>query len=266
LRAALVASALRGALPPVDLRAVCLVRAIAELNAGHCGLGLFMRSTGRRLGAVEKSSPVNRPQTIKGTKPAPGVLGRVLSFPRLSKDGRATPGGLEPSAGVGCQAVRIPAESGRRTLRADHKTIISRAFCELSRAPYVARLRAPGGVVGNSRRCRHLAAAKHQRWLRLHRRTGPWPPTPAGNAILRRRCTAHVEAGIPHEAAAGASRRTEPSQWRMPRCWLAPADARTLALVLLMWKALLIIDSDSSTSIFVQAHTTNVRMPAAHPS
>ena len=30
LRAALVASCLRGALPPVDLRAVCFVRAIAE--------------------------------------------------------------------------------------------------------------------------------------------------------------------------------------------------------------------------------------------
>lgn len=30
LRAALVASCLRGALPPVDLRAVCLVRAIGE--------------------------------------------------------------------------------------------------------------------------------------------------------------------------------------------------------------------------------------------
>ena len=29
LRAALVANCLRGALPPVDLRAVCLVRAIA---------------------------------------------------------------------------------------------------------------------------------------------------------------------------------------------------------------------------------------------
>jgi hypothetical protein len=32
LRAALVASCLRGALPPVDLRAVCLVRAIAALE------------------------------------------------------------------------------------------------------------------------------------------------------------------------------------------------------------------------------------------
>ena len=31
LRAALVASCLRGALPPVDLRAVCLVRAILEV-------------------------------------------------------------------------------------------------------------------------------------------------------------------------------------------------------------------------------------------
>ena len=30
MRAALVASCLRGALPPVDLRAVCLVRACAE--------------------------------------------------------------------------------------------------------------------------------------------------------------------------------------------------------------------------------------------
>jgi hypothetical protein len=31
LRAALVASCLRGALPPVDLRAVCLVRAILNV-------------------------------------------------------------------------------------------------------------------------------------------------------------------------------------------------------------------------------------------
>ena len=34
LRAALVASCLRGALPPVDLRAVCLVRAML---IGSCG-------------------------------------------------------------------------------------------------------------------------------------------------------------------------------------------------------------------------------------
>ncbi len=33
LRAALVASCFRGALPPVDLRAVCLVRAIVELQS-----------------------------------------------------------------------------------------------------------------------------------------------------------------------------------------------------------------------------------------
>lgn len=32
LRAAFVASCLRGALPPVDLRAVCFVRAIAEIQ------------------------------------------------------------------------------------------------------------------------------------------------------------------------------------------------------------------------------------------
>lgn len=35
LRAALVASCLRGALPPVDLRAVCLVRAICEERVGR---------------------------------------------------------------------------------------------------------------------------------------------------------------------------------------------------------------------------------------
>jgi hypothetical protein len=34
LRAALVASCLRGALPPVDLRAVCFVRAIASEYEG----------------------------------------------------------------------------------------------------------------------------------------------------------------------------------------------------------------------------------------
>lgn len=44
LRAALVASCLRGALPPVDLRAVCLVRAMAATNAskpmkGAAGIG-----------------------------------------------------------------------------------------------------------------------------------------------------------------------------------------------------------------------------------
>ena len=39
LRAALVASCLRGALPPVDLRAVCLVRACAEREVGHAGMG-----------------------------------------------------------------------------------------------------------------------------------------------------------------------------------------------------------------------------------
>jgi len=33
LRAALVASCLRGALPPVDLRAVCFVRAMAAVEA-----------------------------------------------------------------------------------------------------------------------------------------------------------------------------------------------------------------------------------------
>ena len=37
LRAALAASCLRGALPPVDLRAVCLVRAIADEVLGGCG-------------------------------------------------------------------------------------------------------------------------------------------------------------------------------------------------------------------------------------
>ena len=36
LRAALVASCLRGALPPVDLREVCLVRAILPVNDGTC--------------------------------------------------------------------------------------------------------------------------------------------------------------------------------------------------------------------------------------
>ena len=39
LRAALVASCLRGALPPVDLRAVCLVRAIVSLVGGVLGWG-----------------------------------------------------------------------------------------------------------------------------------------------------------------------------------------------------------------------------------
>ena len=34
LRAAFVASALRGALPPVDLRAVCFVRAIPAADRG----------------------------------------------------------------------------------------------------------------------------------------------------------------------------------------------------------------------------------------
>jgi hypothetical protein len=39
LRAALVASCLRGALPPVDLRAVCLVRAIVNVWCGVVGVG-----------------------------------------------------------------------------------------------------------------------------------------------------------------------------------------------------------------------------------
>ena len=37
LRAALVASCLRGALPPVDLRAVCLVRAILTMDVFDFG-------------------------------------------------------------------------------------------------------------------------------------------------------------------------------------------------------------------------------------
>lgn len=39
LRAALEASCLRGALPPVDLRAVCLVRAIVSDDVGLMGNG-----------------------------------------------------------------------------------------------------------------------------------------------------------------------------------------------------------------------------------
>ena len=39
MRAALVASCLRGALPPVDLRAVCLVRAmVLVLKSMACGV------------------------------------------------------------------------------------------------------------------------------------------------------------------------------------------------------------------------------------
>jgi hypothetical protein len=48
LRAALVASCLRGAFPPVDLRAVCLVRAIVRRAVTEC----FRR--GRRRGIVER--------------------------------------------------------------------------------------------------------------------------------------------------------------------------------------------------------------------
>ena len=46
MRAALVASCLRGAFPPVDLRAVCLVRAIVRRAVTEC-----FRS-GRRRGIV----------------------------------------------------------------------------------------------------------------------------------------------------------------------------------------------------------------------
>ena len=47
MRAALVASCLRGALPPVDLRAVCLVRAIVR-SAVTSERGI-MRETGKKL-------------------------------------------------------------------------------------------------------------------------------------------------------------------------------------------------------------------------
>ena len=41
LRAALVASCLRGALPPVDLRAVCLVQAIVDVSDDHKRFGML---------------------------------------------------------------------------------------------------------------------------------------------------------------------------------------------------------------------------------
>ena len=48
LRAALVASCLRGALPPVDLRAVCFVRAMAAGSGlSWCGERLLGGSTAR---------------------------------------------------------------------------------------------------------------------------------------------------------------------------------------------------------------------------
>ena len=52
LRAAFVASCLRGALPPVDLRAVCLVRAMAlryvqeTLRTQGCAMKSFVRNKG----------------------------------------------------------------------------------------------------------------------------------------------------------------------------------------------------------------------------
>ena len=51
MRAALVASCLRGALPPVDFRAVCLVRAIVR-SAVTSERGI-MRETGKKLVARE---------------------------------------------------------------------------------------------------------------------------------------------------------------------------------------------------------------------
>ena len=53
MRAALVASCLRGALPPVDLRAVCLVRAIVR-SAVTCGAAFF-RDTGKSWRATVPS-------------------------------------------------------------------------------------------------------------------------------------------------------------------------------------------------------------------
>jgi hypothetical protein len=47
----LVASCLRGALPPVDLRAVCLVRAIVVVAAGEVGLSVCWWREGGRGGA-----------------------------------------------------------------------------------------------------------------------------------------------------------------------------------------------------------------------
>ena len=47
LRAALVASCLRGAFPPVDLRAVCLVRAI--FSAGLCLMGSYFETEDKMI-------------------------------------------------------------------------------------------------------------------------------------------------------------------------------------------------------------------------
>jgi len=59
LRAAFVASCLRGALPAVDLRAVCLVRAIVRMSERRCDVA---REGGER--SVARTFSVNLPLSI----------------------------------------------------------------------------------------------------------------------------------------------------------------------------------------------------------
>uniref|UniRef100_A0A9J8CHM0 Core Histone H2A/H2B/H3 domain-containing protein n=1 Tax=Cyprinus carpio carpio TaxID=630221 RepID=A0A9J8CHM0_CYPCA len=65
-RAALVASCFLGALPPVDLRAVCLVLAIAEIN-------FFLRSTARK--STGGKAPRKQLATKAARKSAPATGG-----------------------------------------------------------------------------------------------------------------------------------------------------------------------------------------------
>ena len=57
MRAALVASCLRGALPPVDLRAVCLVRAMVVcLGLGKAGLSVAARGESAARGRLAQQN------------------------------------------------------------------------------------------------------------------------------------------------------------------------------------------------------------------